>query len=99
MITFKLYTLHLVHKYTRHKLTNFITSIIHYNVHTLALYSQNACTVLYCTAVGVLYIYTTDMKPCGILKYTVSLAMVDYQNTCNTTAHVDIPQYTKISAL
>jgi hypothetical protein len=49
VITFKLYTLHLVHKYTRHKLTNFMTSIIHYNVHTLALYSQNACTVLYCT--------------------------------------------------
>jgi hypothetical protein len=50
---------------------------------------------MYCTAFGVLYIYTTDMKPQGILKYTVSLAMVGYQNTRNTTAHVDIPQYKK----
>jgi len=54
---------------------------------------------MYCTAVGVLHIYTTDMKPHGILKYAVSLAMVGYQNTRNTTAHVDRQQYTKIPAL
>jgi hypothetical protein len=54
---------------------------------------------MYCTAVDVLYVYTAHMKPRGTLKYTVSLAMVGYQNTRNTTAHVNILQYTKIPAL